>query len=77
MARRYPIAGIAAHVVAEPAGAAAVVALAVVAGSAAWLVAADPSRRSAPFLDSLRPPGEGFPSPSCDMFARYARAIPA
>ena len=53
MAHRYPIAGIAAaYSAAVLAGAVDVVAPAVAAGSAAWLVVAGPTRRSAMFLDS-------------------------
>ena len=64
------------------AGAVAVVALAVAADSAAWLVVAGPIPVVAllvvvRFLDSSHPPSADFPSLSCDMFARYARAIPA
>jgi len=55
----------------------AAVALAVAAGSAAWLVVAVPIRRSERFLDSSHPPSVGFPSQGCDKPARYARAIPA
>ena len=81
MARRYPIAWIAAACSAVVlAGAVAVVALAVAAGSAAWLVVAGPTLVAAllvvvKFLDSSHPPIAGFPSPSCGRFARYARAI--
>lgn len=64
------------------AGAVAAVALAVAAGSVAWLVVAGPILVAAllvavKFLDSWLLPSAGFPSPSCDMSARYALAIPA
>ena len=53
MARRYPIAGIAAACSAVVlAGAVAVVALAVAADSEALLVAVGPTRYSAPLLDN-------------------------
>ncbi len=53
MAHRYPIAGIAAEYSAVvPVVAVAAEALDVAADSAAWLVVAAPTRRSALFLDS-------------------------
>ena len=65
-----------------PADAAVAVALAVAAGSVAWLVVAGPILVAALLvvaqsLGSLLPPSAGFPLLGYGMFARYARAIRA
>lgn len=77
MAHRYPIAGIAAACSAVLVAVAVAAALVVAADSAAWPVVVAPIRRSVLSLDSWRLPVAGFPSQGCDMFVRYARAIPA